>query len=65
MRPAGTRKKPPWPGEEGVEFHFDGTGFSDFFEQFFGRGSRFDGANDFASHGVRIGGGSWFRASRE
>jgi curved DNA-binding protein len=38
--------------EEGVEFHFDGTGFSDFFEQFFGRGSRFDGANDFANPGV-------------
>jgi curved DNA-binding protein len=39
-------------GEEGVEFHFDGTGFSDFFEQFFGRGNRFDGANDFANPGV-------------
>ncbi len=39
-------------GEEGVEFHFDGTGFSDFFEQFFGRGSRFDGGNDFGSPGV-------------
>jgi curved DNA-binding protein len=39
-------------GEEGVEFHFDGTGFSDFFEQFFGRGSRFDGANDFVSPGA-------------
>jgi curved DNA-binding protein len=38
--------------EEGVEFHFDGTGFSDFFEQFFGRGSRFDGANDFVSPGA-------------
>jgi curved DNA-binding protein len=38
--------------EEGVEFHFDGTGFSDFFEQFFGRGSRFEAANDFASPGV-------------
>ena len=24
------------PGEEGYEFHFGGTGFSDFFEQFFG-----------------------------
>jgi curved DNA-binding protein len=36
-------------GQEGVEFHFDGTGFSDFFEQFFGRGSRFDGANDFVN----------------
>ena len=32
-RPAGT------PG--GEEFHFGGTGFSDFFEQFFGGGSRF------------------------
>ena len=30
--------------EEGSEFHFDGTGFSDFFEQFFGsRGSPFEG----------------------
>ena len=24
-------------GQQGSEFHFDGTGFSDFFEQFFGR----------------------------
>src|ERR1700676_61457 len=40
-------------GGEGVEFHFDGTGFSDFFEQFFGRGSRFDGANEFVPPGVR------------
>ncbi len=39
-------------GDEGVEFHFDGTGFSDFFEQFFGRSNRFDGANDFANAGV-------------
>ncbi len=39
-------------GEEGVEFHFNGTGFSDFFEQFFGRGSRFDAANDFGDPGV-------------
>src|ERR1700742_3956766 len=39
-------------GEEGVEFHFDGTGFSDFFEQFFGRSNRFDSANDFAKAGV-------------
>jgi curved DNA-binding protein len=38
-------------GEENVEFHFDGTGFSDFFEQFFGRG-RFDGANEFRGPGV-------------
>ena len=39
-------------GEENVEFHFDGTGFSDFFEQFFGRGDRFDGANEFGGPGV-------------
>ena len=31
-------------GAEGYEFHFDGTGFSDFFEQFFGRGGRFGSA---------------------
>jgi curved DNA-binding protein len=35
-RPAGDRT----PGDaESYEFHFGGTGFSDFFEQFFGRGS--------------------------
>lgn len=28
-------------GEPNVEFHFDGTGFSDFFEELFGRRSRF------------------------
>jgi curved DNA-binding protein len=40
-------------GEEGVEFHFDGsTGFSDFFEQFFGRGNQFDGAGAFGGPGV-------------
>jgi curved DNA-binding protein len=53
---AGFQGAPGWHGrgrsEEGVEFHFDGTGFSDFFEQFFGRGSRFGSANDFASPGV-------------
>jgi curved DNA-binding protein len=48
----GGRGRRSTGSEEGVEFHFDGTGFSDFFEQFFGRGSRFDGANDFASPGV-------------
>ena len=36
---------PQWNGfngrsEEGAEFHFDGTGFSDFFEQFFGSRGR-------------------------
>ncbi len=40
-------------GDENVEFHFDGTGFSDFFEQFFGRGRQFDGANDLGSAGRR------------
>ena len=30
-------------GEEGSEFHFDGTGFSDFFEQFFGGRARAHG----------------------
>lgn len=29
------------PGEENFEFHFGGTGFSDFFEQFFGGGRPF------------------------
>ncbi len=39
---------PEWSGEqwqsagpEGQEFHFGGTGFSDFFEQFFGGGRRY------------------------
>lgn len=30
----------PGSGAEGFEFHFGGTGFSDFFEQFFGGGRR-------------------------
>jgi len=39
--------------EEGAEFHFDGTGFSDFFEQFFGsRGHPAGGA--FAQRGQDI-----------
>src|SRR5262245_34245254 len=49
-REEGASKEPPpgWtgPGRGGAdgqarEFHFDGTGFSDFFEQFFGGGTRF------------------------
>src|SRR5690349_18354916 len=40
-RPAGTTG--------GEEFHFGGTGFSDFFEQFFGGGSRF--GFDFGGNG--------------
>jgi curved DNA-binding protein len=39
-------------GEKSFDFHFEGTGFSDFFEQFFGRGRRFGGANDFARRGA-------------
>ncbi|MDB6024901.1 MAG: molecular chaperone DnaJ [Verrucomicrobiales bacterium] len=38
---AGRGTKPAGaPGKEEYEFHFGGTGFSDFFEQFFGGGSR-------------------------
>ncbi len=37
-----TRRTPP-PGGEEFEFHFGGTGFSDFFEQFFGRRGGFGG----------------------
>lgn len=32
----------PGGGSAGPEFHFSGTGFSDFFEQFFGGGSRYE-----------------------
>jgi curved DNA-binding protein len=45
---AGFRPPPGWQesesrrdGTQANEFHFDGTGFSDFFERFFGRGGRF------------------------
>ena len=51
MEPPGGFEPPPgaeytrWqsagPGGGGQEFHFGGTGFSDFFEQFFGGGSRY------------------------
>jgi curved DNA-binding protein len=40
-------------GSQGQEFHFGGTGFSDFFEQFFGGGQRYGAAADgteFAFH---------------
>jgi len=51
---AEMRRSPGWQergsrgaaGQESFDVHFDGTGFSDFFEQFFGRGRRFDGVND-------------------
>ncbi|MFN2475769.1 MAG: DnaJ C-terminal domain-containing protein [Chthoniobacterales bacterium] len=37
-RPAGGGRNPFGGGDEGVEFEFGGTGFSDFFEAFFGGG---------------------------
>jgi curved DNA-binding protein len=40
-------------GEQGFEFRFDGTGFSDFFEQFFSRGERFGGSANFERPGAR------------
>src|ERR1700751_1557648 len=40
-------------GDGNVEFHFDGTGYRDFFEQFFGRGRQFGGTNDFGGPGRR------------
>src|SRR5882762_5793857 len=38
--PGQQRRTGRTPEGEGFEFHFGGTGFSDFFEQFFGRGGR-------------------------
>jgi curved DNA-binding protein len=35
------------PGDGGTEFHFGGTGFSDFFEQYFGTRRSYEGAPDF------------------
>jgi curved DNA-binding protein len=50
--PAGGERRgaPGADGGQAHEFHFTGTGFSDFFEQFFGGGSRFgfeSGGRDF------------------
>ena len=39
----GRRNRRTAPGGEEYEFHFGGTGFSDFFEQFFGRQGGFSG----------------------
>src|SRR6478735_5195852 len=47
----GPQAPPRWNGQgegspgggQSYEFRFDGTGFSDFFEQFFGQGGRFGG----------------------
>lgn len=47
---------PEWQEREGArsqEFHFTGTGFSDFFEQFFGGGSRYGFANEEAAMPAR------------
>ena len=44
---AGDQPPPEWPGgapgggDYGQDFHFGGTGFSDFFEQYFSGGSRY------------------------
>jgi len=55
-RGAGFQPPPGWkrrewrsasPGGQGFEFQFGGTGFSDFFEQFFARGGHFGGFRDF------------------
>jgi curved DNA-binding protein len=48
-----------WTSPDGTqthEFHFDGTGFSDFFEQFFGRGGRYGGFEEAFRPGQRGGG---------
>ena len=49
--PGSEGRRPPAPNDwQAREFHFTGTGFSDFFEQFFGGGSRFgfeSGGRDF------------------
>jgi curved DNA-binding protein len=39
------------PSEDGAEFHFGGTGFSDFFEQFFGTRRSYTGTPDFDAQG--------------
>src|SRR5882762_1948793 len=67
---AGFEPPPGWEaragrrsaGADSHEFHFGGTGFSDFFEQFFGggRGSRF--GFDFGENG--FGGGEEFSRAR-
>ena len=52
------QQRPPQSGfgsgnEEGSEFHFDGTGFSDFFEQVFGgRGGSFGGSGGSRANGA-------------
>ncbi len=48
----------------GQEFHFGGTGFSDFFEQFFGGGSRYGFPQDFAGEAATGSGPAQGRARR-
>ena len=51
MAQGGARGRGQRPGE-GSEFHFGGTGFSDFFEQFFSGGSRFGVPSEGADVGM-------------
>jgi curved DNA-binding protein len=49
---AGGRSAPQGPGGDAYDFQFEGTGFSDFFEQFFGgRAGRSGGASPFDHNG--------------
>jgi curved DNA-binding protein len=48
---------PPWP-EGGREFHFDGTGFSDFFERYFSGASRHGYPEEAFGPGFGTGGAS-------
>jgi curved DNA-binding protein len=67
---AGFQPPPGWQqyraqrgsgADESFEFRFDGTGFSDFFEQFFGRGGRFDGSSGFGTQQEYAGGEVGFK----
>jgi len=55
--PGGTNRRAQAGPGPGQEFHFGGTGFSDFFEQFFSGGSRYGfPQTDFGGDGARGGG---------
>jgi len=55
--PTGPRTSARGAGGEADDFRFEGTGFSDFFEQFFGgRGGRSGGTSPFDQHGAPGGG---------
>jgi curved DNA-binding protein len=53
QQPGGGRGAAGAPGAEEFEFHFGGTGFSDFFEQFFGGRGDFGGYQDVPGGGRR------------